>query len=88
MAGLIVEIRVTGDLDFTGALGDIGDAIHTAQALRGNDWPTLIPEFQARAREIVNSDWDTINRVADALLASSTCSLSSAEVQRIAMDTQ
>jgi hypothetical protein len=79
----IVEMRLTGDLDLAGALGDMDEAITNARILREDDWPTLIAECEGRAREIVASNWDAINAVEDALLASPTSSLGGDDVQRL-----
>jgi hypothetical protein len=67
LAGPIVEIRSRGDLDFTGALGDIDTLLEYLSSSSEDGDLSDVAACEAEARSIVEENWPGIVRVADAL---------------------
>ena len=73
LAGPLAEMRVSGTVDLMGSLGDITDAVHTAEVLTGDRGARALGrECQREASAIIERDWATIVALAAELVEAPT----------------
>ena len=76
LAGPLAEMRVSGTIDLMGSLGDIMDAVDTAEMLSGDRGTVALGrECQREATAIIERDWATIVALAGELVEAPTGAL-------------